>query len=710
MNRLRIADCGLGIKRRAAALRAPLVVHSAIRIPQSAFSSRRRSASALTLIEILIAMFIFLVGCLGVLSVFPVAMKNAGDVLGEMRANTLAQSVVGQTTADCRVNFELPTTGPAQANTNPPLTPNTFVRLTAATIPKNEYFVTMLDGPGRGQSRFIASGDTGSATVPMNVSPPWTAVNIATLNPLNPQQLSPPVWQWTGPGSLGAATSVPYFPNEHYCITRMGLPERPLVAGDPILQGQGAIAPPATPYYVYSAQAANYTYGSFGLNRDLAVRSFVSGNGFNAGIANPGNTPNGTIQVDPLVAYCGMAGVSAANNLNGATFMPWNWPINPQLSNNYQVRIVGGTGAGQVRTITGNTNTQLIVAPNWVIVPDSTSVYEFGWANTIPGNVAAGAQNATWCAQLYPIPPPLVTPAAGAPGNVVGNGGKWLTDNSGKATWTVNQYQGKYVTTGAGQARAIVSNTGGAADNSVNPPTPPYTLVVTPAFTVSGSQNYIITESYGYVLITSGRASNRLFPIAWDQIDNTNGHLIVCAGTDFQALTGITAAQRPNSNAGIFPGGYSYNLQDGTTFTVIGNYSALTLTWPLGGTVPYPSMPLILNAVPDGTPINSTLWPWTAPPPNPCCPPWFNTMNTVGDLNSFSQPNRLAQDQYNVLQQAGGVYTSEYTYGVIFSDSGTDPNLPVRVDVLVWRNFDTTKDFVENQKPVGHMTGYIKRP
>jgi hypothetical protein len=46
---------------------------------------------------------------------------------------------------------------------------------------------------------------------------------------------------------------------------------------------------------------------------------------------------------------------------------------------NYQVRIVSGTGAGQIRTITANTGTQLTVA-TWTINPDATSVY------TIEGN------------------------------------------------------------------------------------------------------------------------------------------------------------------------------------------------------------------------------------------------------------------------------------------------------------------------------------
>ena len=41
---------------------------------------------------------------------------------------------------------------------------------------------------------------------------------------------------------------------------------------------------------------------------------------------------------------------------------------------NYQVRITGGTGKGQVRTITANTGTQLTVA-TWTVTPDATSTY-----------------------------------------------------------------------------------------------------------------------------------------------------------------------------------------------------------------------------------------------------------------------------------------------------------------------------------------------
>ena len=804
---LQRAKCGRSPIRSSIGNRQSAIgisLRSSIGNRQSAIGiSRRRSAAALTLIEILIAMFIFLVGCLGVLSVFPVAINNAGRVLGETRGNVLAQSVVGQVTADCRVNFELPATGSAAAVT--PQAPAAPVNSSLTRVPgsyysnppplspssKTGYFVTLLDGPGRGQSRFITT-DPANWSSTMIVTPAWTQVPIAVMAG-NPPVLTQTGPNWTGPGSLAVPSGTnPWFPNEHYSITRMGLPERPLLAGEQILQGQpttlNSVPPPSTPYYVYQP-VAPYTYGSFGLNRDLVVRSYapVSGsnvpapaNGFFAGIANPFDVQNSAVQVDPFVAYCGQAqtlptygqaGAPPAWTINspysvGAvvsvqtpainyycispntsaqsppnsnwqnavyyTLYDFNqsWPIapSPQLSSNYQVRIVGGTGAGQVRTITSSTAHLLTVTPSWSVPPDTTSIYEIGWANTSPANQPppdnTPCQNATWCAQLYPKPPPLGPPGAAC--NINPNVLNMLNDASG-ANWNTNQFAGKYVyitTAGESQARAIVSNTAN-------------TLTVTPAFTIWGNPlNYIITESYGYVLITSGRATNRLFPIAWDAVDppgtpyaNCNGHLIVCAGTNFESLTAITAAQKINTNftnlTTTFPPGYSYNLQDATTFTVIGNYSQSQLTWPVLSSPPlppyttpvYPSTPLILNAVPDGSPIPTPAWTPPAPPVPPFCPPWFNTMNVVNILTMNAQDQevqtnqfRLALDQFNVSTQGGGSYTSEYSYGVIFSDSGVDPSLPVRVDVLVWRNFDTTKDFIENLKPVGHMAGYIKRP
>lgn len=41
---------------------------------------------------------------------------------------------------------------------------------------------------------------------------------------------------------------------------------------------------------------------------------------------------------------------------------------------NYQIRIISGTGAGQIRVISSNTSTTITV-PAWTVTPDSTSVY-----------------------------------------------------------------------------------------------------------------------------------------------------------------------------------------------------------------------------------------------------------------------------------------------------------------------------------------------
>lgn len=50
-----------------------------------------------------------------------------------------------------------------------------------------------------------------------------------------------------------------------------------------------------------------------------------------------------------------------------------NWTVNQWT--NFQVQIISGTGAGQVRTISSNTATALTVSAAWTITPDATSVY-----------------------------------------------------------------------------------------------------------------------------------------------------------------------------------------------------------------------------------------------------------------------------------------------------------------------------------------------
>jgi len=62
------------------------------------------------------------------------------------------------------------------------------------------------------------------------------------------------------------------------------------------------------------------------------------------------------------------AGAAATLTNSGKAWATNQWA-------NYQVRIVSGTGAGQIRTINSNTGTVLTVSANWGTNPDATSVY-----------------------------------------------------------------------------------------------------------------------------------------------------------------------------------------------------------------------------------------------------------------------------------------------------------------------------------------------
>ena len=71
-------------------------------------------------------------------------------------------------------------------------------------------------------------------------------------------------------------------------------------------------------------------------------------------------------------------GGNAATTLRDTTK---NWVAGQWVQQ--QVRIEGGRGAGQVRTITANTNTQLTVDRAWDVVPDETSYYKIEGGYTL---------------------------------------------------------------------------------------------------------------------------------------------------------------------------------------------------------------------------------------------------------------------------------------------------------------------------------------
>ena len=66
-------------------------------------------------------------------------------------------------------------------------------------------------------------------------------------------------------------------------------------------------------------------------------------------------------------------GTATAGGASTLTNSARNWETNQWT--NYQVRILSGTGAGQIRTIASNTATALTTSTAWTTTPDTTSVY-----------------------------------------------------------------------------------------------------------------------------------------------------------------------------------------------------------------------------------------------------------------------------------------------------------------------------------------------
>jgi hypothetical protein len=66
-------------------------------------------------------------------------------------------------------------------------------------------------------------------------------------------------------------------------------------------------------------------------------------------------------------------GTATAGGASTLTNSAKTWATNQWA--NYQVRIVSGTGAGQIRTIASNTGTVLTTSAAWTANPDATSVY-----------------------------------------------------------------------------------------------------------------------------------------------------------------------------------------------------------------------------------------------------------------------------------------------------------------------------------------------
>ena len=124
---------------------------------------------------------------------------------------------------------------------------------------------------------------------------------------------------------------------------------------------------------------------------------------------------------------------------------------------NSQVRIVSGTGAGQIRTIASNTGTVLTTSTAWTTAPDATSVYSIEGNDDFiyyMGSNAVTLFRYSISAGTWTTLTPTVARAA-APG--VGMSGHWIWE-ANDAAWTNESaiQNGRYIYSFRGTAGAVL--------------------------------------------------------------------------------------------------------------------------------------------------------------------------------------------------------------------------------------------------------------
>ena len=168
------------------------------------------------------------------------------------------------------------------------------------------------------------------------------------------------------------------------------------------------------------------------------------------------------------------------------------WTVNQWA--NYQVRIVSGTGAGQIRSITSNTATALTV-PVWTITPDATSVYSIEGNDDYLYYMGSGSVNLirySISSNTWTLLSPTVARSS-TPG--VGMSGHWVygvTDSAWTAENTIRN--GRYIYSFRGSASETLARYDIAANTWEN------AITYAPgAETVSTGTKYAYNTDYIYI-------------------------------------------------------------------------------------------------------------------------------------------------------------------------------------------------------------------
>jgi hypothetical protein len=161
-------------------------------------------------------------------------------------------------------------------------------------------------------------------------------------------------------------------------------------------------------------------------------------------------------------------GTATAGGASTLTNSAKTWTTNQWA--NSQVRIVSGTGAGQIRTIASNTGTVLTTSAAWTTAPDATSVYSIEGNDDFiyyMGSAAVTLFRYSISAGTWTTLSPTAARAA-AP--AVGMSGHWIWEAT-DAAWTNESaiLNGRYIYSFRGGAGAVLdrydiaANTWGSA-------------------------------------------------------------------------------------------------------------------------------------------------------------------------------------------------------------------------------------------------------
>jgi hypothetical protein len=148
-------------------------------------------------------------------------------------------------------------------------------------------------------------------------------------------------------------------------------------------------------------------------------------------------------------------GTATAGGASTLTNSAKTWTTNQWA--NSQVRIVSGTGAGQIRTIASNTGTVLTTSAAWTTAPDATSVYSIEGNDDFiyyMGSAAVTLYRYSISAGTWTTLSPTAARAA-AP--AVGMSGHWVWDAT-DAAW-INEsaiLNGRYIYSFRGGAGAVL--------------------------------------------------------------------------------------------------------------------------------------------------------------------------------------------------------------------------------------------------------------